>query len=53
MSDKQSPDQTTSATTQPVNSDNDSPKFGRLLIVLVIAVMLMVAITVASEAYYS
>ena len=32
---------------------NDSPKFGRLLIVLVLAVLLIVAITVASEAYYS
>lgn len=32
---------------------DDSPKFGRLLIVLVFAVMLVVAITFASEAYYS
>ncbi len=32
---------------------NDSPKFGRLLIVLVAAVLLIVAITFASEAYYS
>jgi len=29
------------------------PKFGRLLIVLVLAVLLVVAITVGSEAYYS
>ena len=30
-----------------------SPKFGRLLIVLVSAVMLIAAITFATEAYYS
>ena len=29
------------------------PRFGRLLIVLVLAVLLVVVITVASEAYYS
>ena len=29
------------------------PKFGRLLIVLVLAVLLVVAITIGSEAYYS
>lgn len=33
--------------------DAASPKFGRLLIVLVLAVLLVVVITVASEAYYS
>jgi hypothetical protein len=32
---------------------DDSPKFGRLLIVLVCAVLLIVAITFATEAYYS
>ncbi len=37
---------------QPAGVD-DSPKFGRLLIVLVAAVLLVVAITLASEAYYS
>lgn len=31
----------------------DVPKFGRLLVVLVLAVMLIVAITFVSEAYYS
>lgn len=36
----------------PAASD-DSPKFGRLLVVLVLAVLVMVAITFASEAYYS
>lgn len=30
-----------------------TPKFGRLLIVLVLAVMLIGAITLAAEAYYS
>ena len=30
-----------------------SPKFGRLLIVLVLAVMLIGAITLGAEAYYS
>jgi hypothetical protein len=30
-----------------------APKFGRLLIVLVLAVLLVVAITFASEAYFS
>lgn len=37
---------------QPTGVD-DSPKFGRLLIVLVLAVLAVVAITFASEAYYS
>lgn len=32
---------------------DDSPKFGRLLIVLVIAVMLIGVITFASETYFS
>lgn len=44
------------------DSDNDAqapgtgdgtPKFGRLLIVLVLAVMLIGAITLGAEAYYS
>lgn len=30
-----------------------SPKFGRLLIVLVLAVLLVIVITFASEAYFS
>lgn len=37
---------------QRAGSD-DSPKFGRLLLVLLAAVMLVVVITFASEAYYS
>jgi hypothetical protein len=37
---------------QPAGTD-DSPKFGRLLIVLVIAVILIAAITFGSEAYFS
>lgn len=37
---------------QPAGSD-DAPKFGRLLIVLALAVLAVVAITLASEAYYS
>ncbi len=32
---------------------DDSPKFGRLLILLVFAVLLIVAITFSAEAYYS
>lgn len=42
-------------TQPPAETDDDegSPKFGRLLIVLVLAVLLVVAITFASEAYYS
>lgn len=35
------------------SSGDDSPKFGRLLIVLAGVVLLIVAITLASEAYYS
>lgn len=34
-------------------SGEGSPKFGRLLIALVLAVMLIVAITFGSEAYFS
>ena len=34
-------------------AEDDSPKFGRLLVVLLLAVMLIVAITLATEAYYS
>jgi hypothetical protein len=37
---------------QPSGTD-DTPKFGRLLLVLAAAVMLIVAITFASEALYS
>jgi hypothetical protein len=37
---------------QPVGADG-SPKFGRLLLVLIGAVLLIVAITFASEAFYS
>ena len=37
---------------QPTGSDG-SPKFGRLLIVLVLAVLLIVLITFGSEALYS
>jgi len=36
-----------------LQTENDSPKFGRLLIILFIAVMLIIVITFASEAYYS
>ncbi|HYD80989.1 MAG TPA: hypothetical protein VEC06_14375 [Paucimonas sp.] len=32
---------------------DDAPKFGRLLLVLLAAVLVVVAITFASEAYYS
>ncbi|MFL9922912.1 hypothetical protein PQR62_01450 [Herbaspirillum lusitanum] len=37
---------------QPAGSDG-SPRFGRLLIVLILAVLLIVAITFGSEAYFS
>ena len=37
----------------PKKEDDGTPKFGRLLIVLVLAVLLMGVITFASEAYYS
>jgi hypothetical protein len=37
---------------QPPASDG-APKFGRLLLVLIGAVLLIVAITFVSEAYYS
>ncbi len=37
---------------QPAGDDG-SPKFGRLLLVLIAAVMLIVVITFASEAMYS
>lgn len=37
---------------QPAGSD-DGPHFGRLLIILVFAVMLIGVITFASEAYFS
>ena len=33
-------------------ADDGSPKFGRLLIVLLLAVAVIVAITFATEAYY-
>jgi len=35
------------------NNVDDSPKFGRLLLVLVAAVMVVVGVTFASLAYYS
>jgi hypothetical protein len=37
---------------QPTGTD-DEPKFGRLLIVLAVAVLLIVAVTVISESLYS
>jgi hypothetical protein len=37
----------------PPEPEAGGPKFGRLLIVLVLAVLLVVAITIGSEAYYS
>jgi hypothetical protein len=33
--------------------DDGSPRFGRLLIVLILVVLLIVAITFGSEAYFS
>ena len=37
---------------QPAGS-GDNPRFGRLLIVLAMAVLVIVAVTFASEAFYS
>lgn len=37
----------------PQSSGDGAPKFGRLLIVLVFALLLIVAITLGSEAYFS
>jgi hypothetical protein len=38
---------------QPVMGSDDAPKFGRLLIVLFLAVLVIIGITFAAEAYYS
>jgi hypothetical protein len=35
------------------STDSDNPKFGRLLMILLVAVALVVAITFATEAYHS
>jgi hypothetical protein len=35
------------------NDDDGSPKFGRLLIILLLAVAFIVAITFATEAYHT
>jgi hypothetical protein len=37
---------------EETSADDDSPKFGRLLIVLLLAVALIVVITFATEAYH-
>jgi len=37
----------------PVPGGDGAPKFGRLLIVLALALLLIVAITFGSEAYFS
>lgn len=37
---------------QPADASQDSPKFGRLLVVLLFAVAVIVAITFATEAYH-
>ncbi|NUU01951.1 hypothetical protein [Herbaspirillum robiniae] len=38
---------------EPAAGGDGSPRFGRLLVVLILAVMLIVAITFGSEAYFS
>lgn len=38
---------------EPRKEDDGSPKFGRLLIVLVLSVLLIGVITFASEAYFT
>jgi len=45
--------QVTPPTKQTADKESGSPKFGRLLLVLIFAVMLIVVITVGSEAYYT
>jgi hypothetical protein len=37
---------------QAPKQDDGKPKFGRLLIVLALAILLVVAVTFGSEAYY-
>ena len=37
----------------PKKEDDGSPKFGRLLIVLALAILVVVALTFGSEAYFS
>jgi hypothetical protein len=37
----------------PTKARDDSPRFGRLLLVLISAVALIVVITFATEAYYT
>ncbi|CAN5816571.1 hypothetical protein BH11PSE12_BH11PSE12_05150 [soil metagenome] len=56
MTQEQTPEQVTkpqAASQVAPSSAGDSPKFGRLLIVLFFAVALIVFITFATEAYYS
>lgn len=54
MSDVQEKQQAQVTGQEAASSESDgSPKFGRLLIVLFLAVMLIVAITLGSEAMYS
>lgn len=38
---------------EPPTGTDGSPKFGRLLVVLILAVLVIVAITFGSEAWYS
>ncbi|WP_267875290.1 hypothetical protein [Massilia hydrophila] len=38
---------------EPPKKDDGAPKFGRLLVVLAFALVLIVAITLGSEAYFT
>jgi hypothetical protein len=38
---------------KPADEDDGNPKFGRLLVVLLLALLLIVAITFASEALFT
>ncbi len=38
---------------RPGKAKNDSPKFGRLLIVLILAVFIITVVTFVSQAWYS
>jgi hypothetical protein len=53
MKDQDPPDNPMHHPDEPQAGADGAPKFGRLLIVLVLAVLLIVAITFASEALYS
>ena len=50
---KDNPDNPMQHPEEPSTGTDDSPKFGRLLLVLVVVVMLIGVITLAAETYFS